>query len=164
MFRLEINIIFWTLVSFGIVCWVISAKIYPVLAKILKNREEKIIADLANAAEKSRAAETLHNDLAERQKNIELEAHRIISEAQEKGKRQAAEQWQVWQEEFRELRRVKEEDLRRAEEDFYRHFEERVGKMLYAACAKVLRLNLTPELQQQILQERLAELKKIKEF
>jgi F-type H+-transporting ATPase subunit b len=164
LFKLEINVIFWTVISFGIVCWVISWKIYPVIAKMMQERADKIAGDLANAEKKNQEAEAIRSDLAERQKNIEREEHRIFSAAREKAQEQTAAQLKAMQEEFRGLRQTKEEDLQRVEEDFYRNFEERIGKMLYAACEKIMRLNLTPELQQQILQERLAELKKIKEF
>lgn len=164
MFKLEINIIFWTLISFGLVCWVISAKIYPVLAKMMQERADKITGELANAEKQNREAETLRQELAEQQKNIELAEHRILSEAREKAKAQAAKQLEALQEEFRALRKAKEADLRRVEDDFYRNFEERIGKMLYTACEKVLRVSLTPEMQQRILQERIEELKKLKEF
>ncbi|MDR1323790.1 MAG: ATP synthase F0 subunit B [Candidatus Margulisbacteria bacterium] len=164
MFKLEINIIFWTLISFGLVCWIINAKIYPVLAKMMRERAERITGELADAEKQRRAAETLRAELAEQQKNIELAEHRILSEAREKARAQAAGQFEALQAEFRALRKTKEADLRRLEDDFYRNFEERVGKMLYTACEKVLRVSLTPEMQQRILQERLEELKKLKEF
>jgi F-type H+-transporting ATPase subunit b len=164
LFKLEINIIFWTLISFGLVCWVISAKIYPVLAKIMQERADKIAGELAGAARQNREADALRQDLEERQRALELAERRILSEAREKAKTQADAQLKTLQAEFRALRKTKEEDLRRVEDDFYRNFEERVGQMLYAACEKILRVGLTPEMQQRILQERLEELKKLKEF
>jgi F-type H+-transporting ATPase subunit b len=164
LFKLEINIIFWTLVSFGVVCWVISAKIYPALAKIMQERADKIAGDLAGAERQNREAEALRRDLEERQRALELAEHRVLSEAREKARAQADAQLKALQEEFRAQRKAKEEDLRRAEDDFYRNFEERVGKMLCAACEKILRVELTPEMQQRILRERLEELKKLKEF
>ena len=164
MFKLEINIIFWTLISFGLVCWVISAKIYPALARMMQERADKIAGELAGAERQNREAAALRQDLAEQQKNIELAEHRILSEARAKAKAQADAQLKALQDEFRALRKAREEDLRRVEDDFYRNFEERVGQMLCAACEKILRVGLTPEMQQRILQERLEELKKLKEF
>jgi F-type H+-transporting ATPase subunit b len=164
LFKLEINIIFWTLVSFGLVCWVISVKIYPVLAKMMQERADKVAGELAGAEKQNREAEALRRDLEERQRTLDLTERRILSAAREKAKAQADAQLEALQEEFRALRKTKEEDLRRTEDDFYRNFEERVGQMLCAACEKILRVDLTPEMQQRILRERLEELKKLKEF
>ena len=164
MFKLEINIIFWTLVSFGVVYWVVCYKIYPPLAKIMQERADKIAADLGNAAKQAREAEKLRLELTVQQKQAEREAQRLLAAAREKAGTQMTERLQVLQAEFAELRRTKEAELQRTEAEFYRHLDEHAGQILYKACEKVVRCKLTPEMQQQILTERLTELKKLKEL
>jgi F-type H+-transporting ATPase subunit b len=165
-FDLSFNpaVAFWTLVSFALVYYVISRKIYPVLNKLMSARAAKIAQGLTEAEAGRRTAEELAKQAEERLQNIRLEERRILSEAQEKARRSAAEQSAEYLAEFQRLRANKEEDLRKIEADFYKNFEAQLGGILGAACEKIIRCDLPPELQQKILNERLAELKKIKEF
>jgi F-type H+-transporting ATPase subunit b len=165
-FDLSFNpaVVFWTLISFGVVYYVISGKVYPVLNKLMSERADKIARDLNEAETKRRTADELAKQAEARLQNIRLEERRILSEAQEKARRSAAEQTAEYLAEFQRLRLSKEDDLRKIEADFYKNFEAQIGGILSAACEKIIRCDLPPELQQKILNERLAELKKIKEF
>lgn len=164
MFEFQFNVVFWTLVSFSVVYYVIGRKIYPLVSKLMKERAEKIATDLALAEAKNKSAEDLHRQVEERLKNINLEEHRIVSEAQEKARQAAELKTREYQTEFVKLRKTKEEDLQKIEQEFYKNFETKVGKILTVACEKIIKCDLTPELQQKILTERIQELKKIKDF
>ena len=165
-FDLSFNpaLIFWTIVSFGIVYYVVSSKIYPILNKILSDRAAKITTDLAEAERKHQEADVLHEKVSVRLRDVRLEERRILSEAQEKARHIAEEKQQEYQAEFNRLRKAKEEDLRKIEVDFYKNFESKVGKLLVTACEKIMRCDLPAELQQRILEERIQELKKLKGF
>ena len=130
----------------------------------MKERAEKIANDLALAEAKNKSAEDLRQQIEERLKNIKLEEQRIISEAQEKARQVAEVKTQEYQAEYTRLRKAKEADLKKIETDFYRSFEEKIGDVLLEACEKVINCDLTPELQQKILTERVQELKKLKGF
>ena len=154
----------WTLISFGLVYYVISRKVYPLLNKILAERAAKIAADLAEAETKHQEADELYKQISERLHNIRLEERKIVSDAQEKARRAAEDRRQEYETEFDQLRTAKEEDLQKAERDFYNNLEAKAGKMLVSACEKILHCDLPEELQQRVLEKRIQELKKIKAF
>jgi len=164
LFTFEFNIVFWTLVSFGAVYYVIGRKIYPAVAALLQARADKIAADLTLAAAKNKSAEELRGQIDARLQNLRLEEQQILSAAQEKARQTAELKTQEYQTEFAKMCKTKEKELQKVELDFYRNFEEKIGKILIGACEKVLRCDLTPEFQQEIITARLEELKKMKEF
>lgn len=166
MFDLNFDpaVIFWTLVSFGIVYYVVSAKVYPVLRAMLNARADKIAKDLESAQAKFQEAETQNGHIEERLQNMYTEEMRIVSEAQEKAKQQAEVKAREYQAEFELMRQAKEKDLQKIELNLYKDFEEKAGKVLVDACEKVLRCDLPKDLQSRIIDERIKELKSLKEF
>jgi F-type H+-transporting ATPase subunit b len=164
LFKLELNVAFWTLISFGIVYYIISRKIYPPISRLMQERAARISGDLAAAEARRKEAEDMRSQIEERLQNVRLEERRILSEAQEKARVAAEKKSAEYQAEFNRLRRAREEDLQKLEVDFYKNFEEKIGRLLIDACEKVLSCDLTEELRQKILQERIQELQKVKEF
>jgi F-type H+-transporting ATPase subunit b len=162
LFTFEPGIIVWTLVSFLIAFWVISAYVYPPVRRLLDERQLKI-ADHLNAAQKKQSeAEVLFTQADEKIRGIKLEEHRILSEAREKANQLYRQYEQKALEDFRKLRTEKEQELLEMERAFLINSEAKITELISQMCEKVLRIDLTAEQHNAIIRAKVAELEKLK--
>jgi F-type H+-transporting ATPase subunit b len=164
LFTFEPGVALWTVITFGLVLWIIQSKVYPPVRKLLDTRRETIATALATAEQKEQEASRVIQELTERMQSIKLEEQRILSEAREKSQALYEQQAKEIMAELRELRKQKEKDLHLMEDAFWERSEQKLAKIVVASCEKILKTNLTAAQQREIIAERIQELSKIKEL
>lgn len=164
MFTFEPGVALWTILSFGLVLFVLSKYVYPPVNALLKTRKETIAKDIAEAEQKNQTAALVSKELAEKLQTIRIEEQRILSEAREKAQALYEKYAKEALEEIREMRKQKEQDLGQMESAFFEKSEQKLTTLIIASCEKILKTGLTPEQQQAVIAERIQDLAKIKEL
>ncbi len=158
MFTFEPGVILWTLVSFAIAYFVIGYVVYPRIRDIMDKRKNAIETSIREAEKLRSETKEIQEQIDNRLRSIKLEELRIISEAKEKARKISEEFEKKAQEEFRQLRLQKEQELSQIENSYFQSSRKKIAELIMNACEKTLKAELTQEQQQKILTERIEEL------
>lgn len=164
MFTFEPGVAVWSLIAFSLVVVFMQRVIYPKIRKVLDDRQKIIDEALAEAQTNRTEAKKMRDEAEEKLRNINLEAHQIISAAKTKAIELKQEYEKKAVNEYRDLRKSKKEELQKLEEDFINTSEDSLAALIIRACEKTIKTKLTPEQHQEIINNRIQELKTLKEI
>ncbi|MBI4733782.1 MAG: F0F1 ATP synthase subunit B [Rubrobacteridae bacterium] len=111
MLELQTSLIFWVIVSFGIMVLVLAKFAFPPLVKVLEDREKKIRESIEQAEQIKADAEQLMKDYEEKLAEARAEAQKIIADNKELGEQIRAEIVQKSEEEAKRMIAKAEEQI-----------------------------------------------------
>lgn len=164
MFTFEPGTAIWSLISFGIVLFIVARFVYPPLRDAVDKRRAQIARDLEQAEADRAAASRIARELEDKIASIREEERRMLDEAKQRADELYSQYERRMYDEVRALRQHKEAELARAEQSFFKHAEERLARLVVLSTEKVLRNDLTPEQQRAVVADRIRELERLKEF
>jgi F-type H+-transporting ATPase subunit b len=164
MFEFQPGVAVWTLVSFAIVYVIVHKTVFPVVRKTVAARRAQIDSSLADASARQEEARVRAAELEERLRRLSTDEQQILAEAKEKGKRLYSEHEQKALEDFRRMRRQREDELAKMEQGAQQALRASFARTVIQACHRVMRTELTSEQQGRIIDQRLDELEKMREF
>jgi F0F1-type ATP synthase membrane subunit b/b' len=164
MFEFEPGVAVWTLAAFAIVYLIVSRTVFPVVRKTVQDRRAQIDSSLADASGRQEEARARSAELEERLRKLALQELSVLAEARDKAKLIYAEYEKKALEDFRRMRRQREDELAKMEEGAQQALRTAFARTVIAACHRVMRTELSPDQQSRIIDERLNELEKMREF
>ena len=157
LISIELGVMIWTLLAFGVTLWVLSKVAFPRIGEALDKRRRAIDESIESAQSTKREADELLSEYRARLKEAREQAEDIVSRArkaaeslEDESKAQAVQQ----REELRAAaRRDIEAETRRSLEEIRRE----VANLTVAATEKVTRKTLTEDDQRRLVEEALGE-------
>jgi len=154
----ELGLMIWTLIAFLATLWVLRKYAFPRIQEALDKRQ-KAIEEAIEASERAKAeAAELLQEYRERLQEARAQAEEIVARsrrAAEEHEREALDAARTQREELLEqTRRDIDAETRRAIQEI----RNEIADLTVLATEKVTRKSLTPEDQQRLVQEALAEL------
>jgi F-type H+-transporting ATPase subunit b len=154
----ELGLMIWTLIAFLVTLWVLRKFAFPRIQEALDKRQ-KAIEEAIEASERAKAeAAELLREYRERLQEARTQAEEIVARsrrAAEEHEREALDAARTQREELLEqTRRDIDAETRRAIQEI----RNEIADLTVLATEKVTRKSLSPEDQQRLVQEALAEL------
>jgi F-type H+-transporting ATPase subunit b len=154
----EVGLMIWTLIAFGVTLWILSKVAFPRVQEALDKRQ-KAIEESIDESERTRAeSQKILEEYRQRLQEARTQAEEIVVRARraaEEHERESLDAARGQREELLEqTRRDIEAETRRAIQEI----RNEVADLTIMATEKVTRKTLSPEDQQRLVQEALAEL------
>jgi F-type H+-transporting ATPase subunit b len=147
----------WHLVNFLILLFVLQRFLFPPVLKMLDERQARIRESMERAEalkeESARAAEMVRAQLDEARR----EAQAIINTATQIAERIKAERQQQAQAEYEAILRRAQEDAAREREQAFAELRAQIADLAVLAAGRIIRRELDPDTQRQLVEEFLAE-------
>jgi F-type H+-transporting ATPase subunit b len=157
LISIELGVMIWTLIAFGVTLFVLNKVAYPRIAEALDRRRQAIDDSIEAATGTKREADALLEEYRARLKEAREQSEDIVARArkaaeslQDESKAQATQQRE---ELLAAARRDIEAETRRSLEEIRRE----VANLTIAATEKVTRKSLTNEDQRRLVEEALGE-------
>lgn len=150
-----------TLVVFVVLLVVLSKFAFGPIAKALKEREDKIRADVQNAEKARQAAEARLKEYEARLAKAEEEARKILSQAVADAERSATTLKAHAQQEAEEIRERGRKDLENEYARAIVQFNEHVAEVSTSIAEKILRRNINAADQSELIRSSLQQLETV---
>ena len=149
------SLIFWELISFGILFWVLKKYAWPPIIESLETRERKI-RDSIEQAEQSRAtAEQRLKQYEAKLQGAAKEVEAIMAEAKEKAQRLLEENEQRLRAESERIKAETAQEIDREKRQALKAVREEAADLAILVAEKVLTRSLSGEDHQRLAQEAL---------
>lgn len=149
------SLIFWELISFGILLWVLSKFALPPILEALETRERKI-RDTIDQAEQNRAsAEQRLKEYEAKLRGAGQEAEAIIAEARHKAQRMLEENEQRLRTESERIKAETTQEIERERRKAIQDIRGEAADLALLVAEKVLARSLTDEDHRRLAQEAL---------
>ena len=147
----------WHLVNFGILFLVLWKFLFPPVLKMLDERQARIRESMERAEalrdESTRSAEAVKAQLDEARR----EGQNIINNANQIAERIRSERTQQAQAEYEAILKRAQDDAAREREQAFAELRQQVADLAVAAAERIIRKQLDPAAQRQLVNEFLAE-------
>ncbi len=164
MFEFEPGVVVWTLISFALVYFIVRKAVFPVVRTAVVARRTQIEQSLTDAEAQRVEAREKATQADERLRRLTQQEHEVLAEAREKAKRLYEEYERKALEDFRLMRKQQESDLQKMQEGAFEGLRTAFARTVIDACRKVMRTDLSAEQQSRIIDERIAELERLREL
>jgi len=149
------SLIFWEIVSFGILLWVLYKYALPPILEILETREQKIRDNIEQAEESRAAAERRLAEYQTKLEGIAKEAEGILSEARRKAQRALEENEQRLRSESERIKAETNQDIDRERRKALKEIREQTAGLALLVAEKVLERTVGDEDHQRLAEEAL---------
>jgi len=150
------SLIFWELLSFGILFWVLYKFAFPPILQTLENREKKIRESLDQAEQNRAAAEQKLQEYQAKLQMAAKEVETIMSEAKQKAQRLLDENEQRLRAESQRIKEETTQDIERERRKAIQDIKNQTADLAILVAEKVIGRNLTDADQHRFAQEALA--------
>ena len=141
----EAGLLFWMLLSFGIVFFILYRYGFPVITNMIDKRKMFIDASLANAKEANKRLKGIEDESRAILKNANEEQVRIIREAVKAKEDIIREAKKTAEDEAARMLAEAREAIRTEKEDALRALRDQVADISISVAGKVLRENLADD-------------------
>ena len=150
-------LIFWSLISFGILLGLLYKFVFPPIVAALDEREKTIKGSLERAEQTRKEAEQLLSEYRARLKRADEESDKILAETQQRAQRLLEEnQQRIVQETGRMTAQARQEILREQQKAM-NELKRYVVDLTLLATEKILKRNLNPSDHLRLIEESLEE-------
>jgi len=149
------SLIFWEIVSFGILLWVMYKYALPPILEILETRERKIRDNIEQAEESRAAAERRLAEYQTKLEGIAKEAEGILGEARHKAQRALEENEQRLRAESDRIKAETSQEIDRERRKALKEIREQTADLAILVAEKVLERTVGDEDHQRLAEEAL---------
>jgi F-type H+-transporting ATPase subunit b len=158
LMSIQVNLMFWTIVIFGILFWILKSKVFPVIIGAVEARE-KALADALEGAKKDRdeAARILaeHRAQVERAKD---DAQKLIAEARTVAEKSRADLLDRTRAEQQELLERARRDIAGERDKAIAQLRREAVDLAIAGASKVVEENLDSDKNRKLVEQFLSSL------
>src|SRR5580704_9239953 len=154
----NVGLMVWTIVVFAISLAILRKYVFPLIAKALDARVQKIEGDIDAAADLRTEADKVLADYRERLKEARTQSEEILQRARETADTHKAEGKERGQELVAEAARKAERDIEAATKRALDDIRREVADLTILATEKVVRKTLDEADQRRLVEEALSEL------
>ena len=149
------SLIFWEVVSFGILLWVLYKFALPPILEVLETRERKIRESIDQAEQNRAAAEQRLKEYESRLQGAAKEAEGIVAEARQKAQRLLEENEQRLRTESERIQAETSQEIDRERRKAVQQIREQTADLAILVAEKVLLRSLSEEDHQRYAKEAL---------
>jgi F-type H+-transporting ATPase subunit b len=153
LMSIQVNLMFWTIVIFGILFWILKSKVFPVIIGAVEARE-KALADALEGAKKDRdeAARILaeHRAQVERAKD---DAQKLIAEARVVSEKSRADLLERTRAEQQELLERARRDIAGERDKAIAQLRREAVELAIAGASKVVEENLDSDKNRKLVEQ-----------
>jgi F-type H+-transporting ATPase subunit b len=150
------SLIFWELLSFGILFWVLYKFAFPPILQTLENREKKIRESLDQAEQNRAAAEQKLQEYEAKLQMAAKEVETIMSEAKKKAQRLLDENEQRLRAESQRIKEEATQDIERERRKAVQDIRNQTADLAILVAEKVIGRSLSDDDHRRFAQETLA--------
>ena len=150
------SLIFWELLSFGILFWVLYKFAFPPILQTLETREQKIKDSLDQAEQNRAAAEKKLKEYEAKLQMAAKEVESIMSEAKQKAQRLLEENEKRLQAESQRIKEETTQEIERERRKAVQDIKNQTADLAILVAEKVIGRNLSDADQHRFAQEALA--------
>jgi len=150
-----------TLIVFGVVFFVLTKYVWPVVSKALATREQKIRGDIEQAERSRKQAEAALAQYQEALSEARAEAGRIMEQAKADHQKMAAQLRAKTESELNTLRENATRDIEGAKRAAVSEIYGQMAMVSSAIASKILQRELNPDDQRRLVEESLSEVEAI---
>jgi len=150
------SLIFWELLSFGILFWVLYKFAFPPILQTLENREKKIRESLDQAEQNRAAAEQKLQEYQAKLQMAAKEVETIMSEAKQKAQRLLDENEQRLRAESQRIKEEATQDIERERRKAVQDIRNQTADLAILVAEKVIGRSLSDDDHRRFAQETLA--------
>lgn len=150
------SLIFWELLSFGILFWVLYKFAFPPILQTLENREKKIRESLDQAEQNRAAAEQKLQEYQAKLQMAAKEVETIMSEAKKKAQRLLDENEQRLRAESQRIKEEATQDIERERRKAVQDIRNQTADLAILVAEKVIGRSLSDDDHRRFAQETLA--------
>ncbi len=142
---IDVNILFWSIINFGILFAVLAKFFYKPLLGMMEDRKKEIEEGLRLAEENRYKAESLHADYEKKMDEAAAKARKIIDEAVSAAESRRAELVQKAQNEAASILDQAKQSIERQKDMAIKELREEVATLAVMAAGKVLDKSMSVE-------------------
>jgi F-type H+-transporting ATPase subunit b len=158
LMSIQINLVFWTLVIFGILFWILKWKVFPVILSAVEARE-KALEDAIEAAKRDRdAAAQLLTEHKAQIEGARGESQKIIAEARAVAEKVRADLLERTRQEQQDMLERARRDLAAERDKAIAQLRKEAVDLAIAGASKVIEEDLDSEKDRKIVENFLASL------
>ena len=150
------SLIFWELLSFGILFWVLYKFAFPPILQTLENREKKTRESLDQAEQNRAAAEQKLQEYQAKLQMAAKEVETIMSEAKQKAQRLLDENEQRLRAESQRIKEEATQDIERERRKAVQDIRNQTADLAILVAEKVIGRSLSDDDHRRFAQETLA--------
>ena len=151
------SLIFWELLSFGILLWVLYKFALPPILETLETRERKIRESLDQADQNRATAERKLKDYEAKLQSAAKEAEAILAEAKHNAQRLLEENEQRLRSDSQRIKEETTQEIERERRKALQDIKDTTAELAVLVAEKVIGRSLTDADHQRFAQEALAE-------
>ena len=149
------SLIFWELVSFGILLWVLSKFALPPILEALETREQKIRESIDQAEQNRAAAKQRLHEYEEKLRGAAQEAEAIVAEARNKAQRLLEENEQRLRVESERIKTETSQEIERERRKALQDIRGKAADLALLVAEKVLVRSLSDDDNRRLAEEAL---------
>ncbi len=133
------SLIFWSLVSFGLLFILLKKYAFPPLLEILDEREKKIRGDIHSAEQLKLDAQKMREDFENQLRNAHEKSHTIVQMATDESKRLQERMIQETQAKVRQMQKDAEQEIQAARPKLLSEIRSYTAALTIASTEKILK-------------------------
>jgi F-type H+-transporting ATPase subunit b len=136
-------LIFWSIVSFGILLFLLWRYAYPTILGALEEREKKIQGDISGAEKLRNEAQRLREELELQLKKAHEKASAIVQMAEDESRKKQDKALQETQSKCRQMLEEAENEIRRTRDKLLGEIRGYTAALTIASTEKILRKTIS---------------------
>lgn len=150
-------LIFWSIVSFGILLYLLWRYAYPTILGVLEDREKKIHGDISGAEKLRAEAQRLREDLELQLKKAHEKATTIVQMAEDESRKKQDKALQETQSKCKQMLDEAENEMRRTRDKLLGEIRSYTAALTIASTEKILRKTIGDEDKKRLADESIEE-------
>lgn len=152
------SLIFWSVVSFGILLALLYKYAFPALLDILETREKRIRENIGQAERMKKEAEQLLADYRSKLEAAQQEAHTILEQARKRAQQALEENEKRLDRETEKMLQDARREIDRERLNAIKELREHVADLVLEVTEKILKRSVTDQDHRRLVQETLAKI------
>ena len=147
------SLIFWSLVSFGLLFFVLKKFAFPPILEALDEREKKIRSDIEDSERIKEEAQTIKVELEEALKNAHGKAETIVQLAQDEAKKVLEKNLQETEAKVRQVQKDAEQEIQSSRNKLLQEVRSYTAALTIASTEKFLKKALDDADKKKLVEE-----------
>ncbi|QPJ65538.1 MAG: F0F1 ATP synthase subunit B [Candidatus Nitrohelix vancouverensis] len=151
------SLIFWSLLSFGLLLVLLKKFAFPPILQALEDREKKISTDISEAEKLREEGRQLKLTLEEELKKAHEKASTIVQLAYDESKKLQEKSLQETQAKVKHMQQETEREIQAMRQKLFSEIRDYAAELTIASTEKFLKKNLTDEASKKLVNESIDE-------
>ena len=158
LLKVEPGLVIWTLLTFGVVFFILSRFAWPAITEAMETRESKIKESMERAEKALAEAKQIQSDNQVARREAEQEAQRILREAREAAERLREDELEKTKAQIQHAQELAQAEIEREKQSALQQLRTEVTNLAIEAAGKILEENMDDSRQRRLVDKFIDEL------